>query len=96
MELGACNNNPTHFFLVRHWLLTKHAGVQAIVFFKPNDYIEAISKRFEIPSVQLMHSDIYIYPTVDPKAIRLVNNLEEGEFGRVMLWDGQNFVTENT
>ena len=95
MELGACNNNPTHFHLVRHWLLTKHPGVQAIVFFKPNDYIEAISKRFEIPSVQLMHSDIYIYPTVDPKAIRLVNDLEEGEFGRVMLWDGQNFVTEN-
>lgn len=96
MELGACNNNPTHFHLVRHWLLTKHAGMQAIVFFKPNDYIEAISKRFEIPSVQLMHSDIYIYPTVDPKAIRLVNNLEADEFGYVMLWDGQNFATENT
>ena len=96
MELGACNNNPTHFHLVRHWMLTKHAGVQAIVFFKPNDYIETISKRFEISPVQLIHSDIYIYPTADPWANRLVNDLEEGEFGYVMLWDGQNFITENT
>lgn len=96
MELGTCDNNPTHFHLVRHWLLSKHSDVQAIVFFAPRNHVEAIGKRFDIPWLQLIHSDIYILRTEDPGACSTVNNLEEDEFGYVMLWDGSNFITENT
>ena len=89
-------HNPTHFHLVRGWMLTNFSGMQAIVFFKPNEHIENISKRFDIPHIQLINSDIYIHVTDDSKAIKTVNNLSEEDFGYVMLWGGQNFVTENT
>jgi len=96
MELGACDNNPTHFHLVRLWMLSKHPGVQAIVFFSPMNHVEAIGKKFDIPWLQLIHSDIYVLRTSDPEACSTVNNLEEDEFGYVMLWNGANFITENT
>ena len=89
-------HNPTHFHLVQGWMLTNFSGMQAIVFFKPNEHIENISKRFDIPRIQIINSEIFVLPTEDPKAMKLVDGLRVEEFGRAMLWDKQNFWTENT
>jgi hypothetical protein len=89
-------HNPTHFHMVMHWLLSHFSGTQAIVFLEPKNHIESISKRFGVAPIQLIHSEIFVLPTEDPKAMKLVDGLSVEEFGPAMLWDKQNFWTENT
>jgi len=77
-------------------MLSNFSEVQAIVFFRPRNHAESIAKMFDVRPIQLNYSEIYVHVTDNPKAAKIVSGLSEEEFGHVMLWDGQNFVSENT
>lgn len=89
-------HNPTRYHLQRLWVTHHFPGEKCIVFINPHNHIEAICKMLNIQPIQLTYSEIFVLPTEDPKAIKFVNGLSEEEFGPVMLWDGENFVTDNT
>lgn len=89
-------HNPTRYHLQRLWVTHHFPGVKCIIFIAPHNHIESIGRRFDIQTIQLIHSEIFVLPTEDSNAIKLVHGLSEEEFGPVMLWDGENFVTDNT
>lgn len=89
-------HNPTRYHLQRLWVMSHFPGEKCIVFINPHNHIEAINKKFNIQPMQLLHSEVFVLPTEDQKAIKLVHTLPEEEFGPIMLWDGQNFMIDNT
>lgn len=88
--------------LVSSFLLTHYQGVPALVFFDPlGDGTRPAKIASKLGLDEFQHSTIvactgvYIFPTPCVAAPKL-QELDEDEFGYVMEWGGNDFVSENT
>jgi len=93
---------PNNTELVELWLKTYFNNQASIVFFDAltsevsSRIVQNISQRFDIPLFKLTGDRVYILPYHNEDICNVVNHLSLKDFGFVMAWDGNSFITHNS